>query len=182
MPTLSNPKYERFARAVSEGKSGVDAYLDAGHQVSRKVAAVNASRLMQKSEIKARIADLRAQRAEIETKATQRAVATAVEELAISKERTLRELASVAYAGPLELAGWGEPSARHLQAKVAALEKIARCQGLFIDRKEIGQPGDFDRMDDAELDQAIAEQARELADLDPSFAAQLRQGRRATKH
>ena len=50
-----------------------------------------------------------------------------------------------------------------------------------VQKIETGKPGDFDQMPDDELAAAIAEQTRELAELDPEFAAQLRQ-KRATKH
>ena len=50
-----------------------------------------------------------------------------------------------------------------------------------IQKTEIGKPGDFDALNDAELANVIAEQTRELAEADPEFAASLRM-KRATKH
>ena len=43
-----------------------------------------------------------------------------------------------------------------------ALELIGRTLGAFIDRKEIGKPGDFDHLTDAELDEQINATLAEL--------------------
>ena len=50
---------------------------------------------------------------------------------------------------------------------------------------EHGQPGAFTDLNDEELQQAILESTRKLAELDPEFAEfakQLAQQKRATKH
>ena len=47
---------------------------------------------------------------------------------------------------------------------------------------ETGGPGAFSELNDEELQQAILEQMRELAEIDPDFAKQLAQQKRATKH
>ena len=133
MAILKNAGHERFAQLVSEGKTGTDAYLEAGHKVaSRRVAGVNASRLMQRPEVKARIEEMLSRRQAIEEKATEKAITTAVDRLAISKERVLEELASIAYATAEDIkAKWGEPGPKHLQVKVAALGGIARHLGMY---------------------------------------------------
>jgi phage terminase small subunit len=102
MPALTNPKYERFAQLISEGKSGTEAYIAAGHEVSRKTAGVNASRLLKNPEVKARVEELVAQRAEIEAKATEKAITTAVETLAVTKERVIGELAKLGFSNMLD--------------------------------------------------------------------------------
>ena len=38
-----------------------------------------------------------------------------------------------------------------------ALELLGKEQGMFVDRKEIGEPGSFDKLDDDELSRAAAE-------------------------
>jgi phage terminase small subunit len=82
MPALGNARHEHFAQLTAEGRSGVDAYLEAGHQVSRKVAGVNASRLVKNPDVKARIAELEEQRAAMAA-GTAEAVETLVRELAL---------------------------------------------------------------------------------------------------
>jgi hypothetical protein len=42
------------------------------------------------------------------------------------------------------------------------LRTAARIQGMLIDRREIGEPGDFARMTDEELDTALIEHSRAL--------------------
>ena len=52
-------------------------------------------------------------------------------------------------------------------------------------RVETGAPGEFEQLTNEELQQALIEQTRELAELDPEFAKELRlnqQAKGATKH
>lgn len=51
-----------------------------------------------------------------------------------------------------------------MQARDKALEMVARHLGMFIDRKEIGGPGDFGDLTDAELERQIAEADRALSE------------------
>jgi hypothetical protein len=60
MRVLSNPKYELFAQGLAKGLTGDKAYTDAGF----KPGAGNASRLKQRPEIQARLAELLAAGAE----------------------------------------------------------------------------------------------------------------------
>jgi hypothetical protein len=66
-----------------------------------------------------------------------------------------------------------------------ALELLGKEIGMFVDRKEVAGPGAFSELNDEERRQAIIEQTRELAELDPEFAEfakQLVQQKRATEH
>lgn len=49
-----------------------------------------------------------------------------------------------------------------LQDRAKALEMVARHLGMFIDRKEIGAPGDFADLTEDELDRQIHETGRQL--------------------
>jgi hypothetical protein len=62
-----------------------------------------------------------------------------------------------------------------------ALELLGKEQGMFVERKEVGKPGDFEALTDDELAEAIVQQTQELAELDPEFAAQLA-SQQGTKH
>jgi phage terminase small subunit len=65
VPTLPNQKHERFAQAMSlEGAEQRKAYLDAGFQATIKGADANASKLMRRPDVKARIQELRTTRVE----------------------------------------------------------------------------------------------------------------------
>jgi hypothetical protein len=52
--------------------------------------------------------------------------------------------------------------ARGLQAARASWEGIARVSGLVVERHEIGDPGEFARMTDAELDASLRKDASAL--------------------
>lgn len=49
-----------------------------------------------------------------------------------------------------------------MQARDKALEMVARHLGMFIDRKEIGGPGDFADLTEEELDRQISETERQV--------------------
>jgi hypothetical protein len=66
-------------------------------------------------------------------------------------------------------------------AFVASMGK-AKVAGKIVQRHEHGRPGAFADLNDEELQQAILESTRELAEIDPDFAKQLAQQKRATKH
>jgi hypothetical protein len=56
---------------------------------------------------------------------------------------------------------------------------------FYVKRVDMGAPGEFERLTNEELQRAIIEQTRELAELDPEFAKELRlnqQAKSATKH
>ena len=88
MAALRKAKDERFVHLVADGKSGTDAYLEAGHKVSRKAAGVSACRLLKRANIKARLEEILTGRATVDAQAT----AKALDRLAITKERVLAEV------------------------------------------------------------------------------------------
>jgi hypothetical protein len=70
-------------------------------------------------------------------------------------------------------------------AAVAASMGKAKVSGNIVQRHEHGKPGDFSHLNDEELKAAIAEQTKELAELDPEFAEfakQLARQKPATTH
>jgi phage terminase small subunit len=121
MPTLPNPRREKFCQALAEGKTAGEAYVLAGYKPNR----ANASVLKSKQNISARVAELLAGGAE----RAQVTVKSIVE--------NLRRIAKKA-----EDLG----DARGLQAARASWEGIAKISGLIIERHEIGDPGEFGRM------------------------------------
>jgi phage terminase small subunit len=54
MPVLDNPRHERFAQALAEGKTADEAYADAGYEANRG----NAARLKANESISARVTEL----------------------------------------------------------------------------------------------------------------------------
>jgi phage terminase small subunit len=92
MGLLANPRHERFAQALAEGKTATEAYVLAGYKANDG----NASRLKGNERILARAQEI---------------VGRAAERAEVSLERTLRELAAIAFSDIRKAAMWG-PSAQ----------------------------------------------------------------------
>ena len=54
-----------------------------------------------------------------------------------------------------------------LSDKRAALVDLGKHLGMFVERKEIGNPGDFARLSDDELNEVIASEMQEVAKVMP---------------
>lgn len=95
MPALTNPKHEAFCRAYVSGKTAGNA--SASYRLAfgkrSKGERVCAARLLQRDNIRSRIAELQANVAKIEATALE----IAAEELGITKTRILKELAKIAF-------------------------------------------------------------------------------------
>jgi phage terminase small subunit len=137
MPTLPNARQERFCQFLTEGKTAEQAYVLAGYKPNR----ANASVLKSKQSISTRVAEL---------------LAVGAERAQITVESVVENLRRIAKKA--EDLG----DARGLQAARASWEGIARISGLIIERHEIGDPGEFRRMTDAELDASLQKQASAL--------------------
>ncbi len=110
MPALSNQKHERFAQEMSLGAEQVPAYIAAGFNgKSKRTQESNASGLMRRDDIKARIKEIKADRER---------------DLAVSVDRVVREL------GPLE----GMVS-RTGRAKIH-VDMVQRIQQVMLERSE----------------------------------------------
>ena len=158
MPVLENPRHEIFAQHIAKGSSQREAYRAAGYSAKTDAAVdTSASRLLSDVEVKARIAELQGKMA--------RKLEVTIESLVAELEEA--RLLGLAVEQPA--------------AMVAATMGKAKITGNVIDRKEVGKPGAFEELTDDELQQQIVEQTKELADLDPNFAAELA-AREATKH
>lgn len=83
MPVLKNAKHERFAHGIVAGKSGREAYREAGYSATDGAADTNASRLLKKAQVAARIAELKGK---------------AAEAAGITAKRVLDELAKIGFA------------------------------------------------------------------------------------
>ena len=135
MPVLPNARHERFAQEIVMGKTAGDAYEAAGYNPNPR----NAGRFKQNKEIMARIAEIQA-RGALRAEVTVASVLNELEEA--------RQLAM----------SISQPAA----ATAAAMGK-AKVKGLIVERKEVGAPGDFDRMSDDELRNWIARETSALS-------------------
>lgn len=133
--TLRNPRHEIYAQGICAGLSREDAYQKAGYAPSAR----NSGALNRRPEIKARIEQLLNQaRARCE----------------LSRKDILDRV----------LEDWD--TSRKLGQMTAAL-KAGHMLGseihkMFIERKEIGEAGDFDKMSEQELRQVISEGIKDL--------------------
>ena len=122
MPPLSNPRHERFARALFEGHTADESYVLAGFKPNDG----NCIRLKGNERVQTRLAELQA-------------------EAAKSSEVTVQSLLS-----ELEEARSQASSLDQLSAATAAIMGKAKIAGLLRDRVEIGGPGDFDSCNSVE--------------------------------
>lgn len=142
---------------MAAGKSQKDAYTAGGYKYNVSTAV----RFFKREDVHKRVQELLTERYAAETKAREIGVQKAglTEEWIVSRlmyltERSLRGQPVLDKDGkqvPGQFTGKpdGPTAAR-------CLELAAKMKGLLVNRHEFGQPGDFDRMDDAGLDNEIA--------------------------
>jgi phage terminase small subunit len=128
MPTLRNPRRERFAQLLASGKTATDAYELAGYKRNDS----NAPNLARTDEINGRVT-------EINNETLERERTTA----AVAAERA--EMARAACEGAME--------AGQFSAAVAATKEIGVLTGIRIERSERGMPGEFDWVDKLSVDE-----------------------------
>lgn len=137
----------------------VDAYAEGGYG-GKGPAAV---KFFQRPEIAERVDEIIEHRYGAEHKAREIATKKAGLEESWIIERT-KYVAEIAIRGTPILDEKGKPTGGfsgkpQLKAAVDALRLLSDFKGMRIHRLEIGQPGDFARMSDSELDNALLEQA-----------------------
>ena len=141
MPVLTNPQYEIFAQEIAKGSTASDAQVVAGYAANRGNAANRAKH----PEIRARVAEILTERQAMHSAA----VAVAVQRLSLTKEwviEGLMENAQRALQRQAVLDDDGQPIGEyHYQGTVAnrAFELLGKELGMFIERREVGQPGEF---------------------------------------
>lgn len=152
MPILSNPKEEQVAQALAKGARVKDAYLAGGF----KYIAVSATRFCKKPHIRARVVELQQSRIKTEFDASENAAKSlgidkrwVLERLRFNAERALRGQPVFDEKGvqiPGKFTGRPDGATANQALKLIGLEL-----GMFIERHEIGGPGDFSRLTDEEL-------------------------------
>jgi hypothetical protein len=137
MPPLKNGRQEIFAQELAKGSTQIAAHQAAGYQPDDG----NASRLTGKNRVKQRIA-------EIQQGAIERVQVTVGDLVSAANE--IRSLAI---------------RDKQYSAAVGAVKEIGILTGLRIDRREVGRPGEFERMSDEELEAWIASETAKLIEL-----------------
>jgi aryl-alcohol dehydrogenase-like predicted oxidoreductase len=136
--SLRNPRYERFAYGLAEGKPAYQAYIDAGF--AKVGDAQSASRLLknQRAGIRERVAEILREREQIDTAGTK----LAIERTAINKEWVIerpRENVERATQAQPVLDRAGNPTGSSVYNGAAAnraQELLGKELGMFIERRE----------------------------------------------
>lgn len=157
MPVLSNPRHELFAQELARGKSATEAYELAGYEPNDG----NASRLKGNERISARVDEIlgrAAERVEIDR-------AWVLERLIENANRAMQTNPVLDHDGEIT----GE---YRYEGSVAnrALELVGKELGMFVERKEVGKPGDFDEHDAASVRDSIARDLEALGRQDLAAA------------
>jgi phage terminase small subunit len=136
MPVLKNPRRERFAQFLAQGKTTGDAYELAGYRRN----ASNASHMARNEEITNRVTEINSKTLERE-----RATAAVAAERAVITRQGLIEMARDVYVQAKD--------AGQTSAAVAALKEIGVLSGIRIERSERGAPGEFDWLEKLSIDE-----------------------------
>jgi hypothetical protein len=115
MAPLHNPRWERFAQALFEGKSADEAYETAGYSANRG----NASRLKANENISTRLTELQLEA----QKKSEVSVASLLEELEHARQRA--------------------DNLNQLSASVKAISEKAKISGLLVQKIEVTEREDF---------------------------------------
>jgi phage terminase small subunit len=179
---LKNPKHEHFAQLLSNGESAPRAYVLAGY--SENGAEQGSSRLLKNVDVSSRVAHLRKFKEQVHFEAVQEAV----HKSGVGKAWILERLKKVVEIGmkdePIydkEGAFTGEYKSVNLPAANKALELLGIEEGLFIKRVETGDPGDFERLNDDELDRRYAENQAAIRAAEAAIGNAQATARKATK-
>jgi len=167
MPALKNPRHEKIVQALHKGKSKVDAYVEGGFKPNRG----NATKFFDRPDIKKRfeeIGDLKEKRFLQEVEVS----ADVAKRLGITKEKVLTALwlnASACLRGAPILDKDGKPTGEYngIPSNPAAANQALKligleCHGMFVEKLEVGNPGDFARLTDVELRARVEADAQAL--------------------
>lgn len=170
MPVLKDTRHERFAQALAKGMTADEAYVSAGYKRNRG----NAARLKASESIRARVAELT-------NKASEKA--------SLSKawiiERLMQNVDQALGRIPTKIKKIDKETGAAVEFEIIDIDRTAANKalellgktieiGMFVERKEIGGPGDFAAMTADELRTIVA---RDMAALGLSLQVAEDQGR-----
>jgi hypothetical protein len=157
---LLKARHELVAQALAAGKSQAEAYRAGGYVYKPS----NANRVCRSPTIEARVQAIILERASIETRAReigmQRAALT--EEWIILR---LKHVIDLSIRGLPVYDRHGNPTGAfksNLDAAIDGLRTAAQIAGLLVQKREVGDPGAFSRMTDAELTNAVIENCKAI--------------------
>lgn len=152
MPALPNPKHEIVAQELAKGTRYLDAYAKGGYARH----AASATQFSRKPHVANRVREIQEARIKTEFDASENAAKSlgidkrwVLERLRFNAERALRGQPVFDEKGvqiPGKFTGRPDGATANQALKLIGLEL-----GMFIERHEIGGPGDFSRLTDEEL-------------------------------
>jgi hypothetical protein len=137
MPVLDNPRHERFAQYLAEAKTAAEAYVLVGFKPNRG----NPSKLAHRPSVAARVKELTSHYAELAAK-----TAITTESLVQDVEKVLQRAMAIDQLG----------------AANTAIKGKGILSGKWVERAEIGAPGEYDALSDEELERQIMERMARL--------------------
>ena len=160
MPILKNQRHEAFAQAIVMKASATDAYLAAGYKVDKSVAGANGHKLLKNAQIVGRIQQLA-------EKAAARVEISKADVMSMLLENAKMCMGKVPFKLTVPNKETGdlitvEKYERDPSAANQALALIGKELRMFIERKEVGEAGDFDKLDDKALAEALKDALAEL--------------------
>jgi len=151
MPALLNPKHEQVCQERAKGSNQTKAYSSVGFSDNPKAAHL----FFKRTEVIARVREIQNDRIKRDFNASENAARSlgidkrwVLERLRFNAERCLRGQPVVDVNGVHTGKFTGKPDAMGANR---ALHLIGLELGMFIERHEIGGPGDFARLSDDEL-------------------------------
>jgi hypothetical protein len=134
MPVLTNPRHERFAHFVAQGKTQYEAYELCGYKPSNG----NPCKLASNPAVAQRIKEILEKTA---------AAAEITSESLVKMHRNLHDHAV---------------ERGQISAGVAAVKEMSILTGHRVERAEIGSPGEYEALSDEELERQLMERLAEL--------------------
>jgi hypothetical protein len=144
MPVLTNPRYERFANFVAQGKTQYEAYELCGYKPSNG----NPCKLASNPAVAQRIKEI-------------------LEKTAAKSLITTESLVAEAEEARVAAMHSGQNSAACAAVKIKSV-----LSGKWIERAEIGTAGEFDALADDELERMLAERVARLGFTDADETTQ----------
>ena len=155
MPKLSNPRYEMFAQRVASGMGVAAAYAATGYSGNQQAA----SRLRHHPEVSKLVDELVAEKIKVEQRTTEKAIERVASKRSINKEWIMNKLIENIERAMQVVPPTKDGGVFRYEGSVAnrALELLGKEFGMFIERKEVGTPGEFAELDATGIRRVIAE-------------------------
>lgn len=170
MPVLKNPKQERFAQNIAAGMQVSKSYWDAGYNGTPHSVNVASAKLRARQDVKDRINELLERRSHVAEQSVSKTAITrewVLEHLILNVQRSMQIIPPTKDGGMFRYEG---------SVANKALELLGKEVGMFVDRKEVGAPGEFAELDADGLRKAIAERITLVREGDGSFGVPREEG------